>query len=85
MQPIRIVRVDVRGLAASAAEVDALARLALRLRRCGYQLRLVGPSRELLELIDLCGLSEALRFTEAVAADRTAGTDARCSERKSAP
>lgn len=60
MQRPPIVRVDVHGLKADAAEVDALARLALRLRRCGYQLTLLGPSDELRELIDLCGLSGAL-------------------------
>ena len=57
---VPIVRVDVRGVRADAAEVDSLARLALRLRRCGYRLELLRPSDELLELIELCGLSQAL-------------------------
>jgi hypothetical protein len=60
MQRVPIVRVDVRGLRADAAEIDSLARLALRLRRCGYRLELLQPSGELLELIELCGLREAL-------------------------
>lgn len=60
MSPLQIVRVDVHGVKADAAEVDALARLALRLHRCGYQLTLLSPSDELLELIELCGLSDAL-------------------------
>lgn len=60
MQPVPIVRVDVCGVRADAAEVDSLARLALRLRRCGYRLELLEPSDELLDLIDLCGLSLVL-------------------------
>lgn len=60
MQPLSIVRIDVQGVKADAAEVDALARLALRLRRCGCQLMLLSPSEELLELIELCGLGKAL-------------------------
>jgi len=60
MEPVPIVRVDVRGVQADAVEVDSLARLALRLRRCGYRLELLRPSDELLELIELCGLSPVL-------------------------
>jgi ABC-type transporter Mla MlaB component len=45
---------------ADAAALDALARLALRLRRCGYQLKLRDASGELLDLIELAGLSEVL-------------------------
>jgi ABC-type transporter Mla MlaB component len=60
MHPIPTFRVDARGVRADAAEIDSLARLALRLRRCGYRLELLQPSDELLALIELCGLSQAL-------------------------
>ena len=60
MRSLPIVRVEAGGLKADAAAVDALARLALRLRRRGYQLMLGHASRELLDLIELAGLSEAL-------------------------
>jgi ABC-type transporter Mla MlaB component len=60
MHPPRTLTVDVGGLKADAATVDALARLALRLRRRGCHLRLRGPSRELIELIELVGLSDTL-------------------------
>ncbi len=62
--------VDVSGLRADAATVDALARLALRLRRRGYQIRLRHPSRELLELIEFIGLSDTL-LAERVRPDST--------------
>ena len=51
---------DVHALAADALTVDALARLQLAARRAGHDLALHGPSRELLELLDLCGLREVL-------------------------
>ena len=60
MRPLPPVRIDVHDLAADAAAIDALARLALRLRRCGYQLELIRPSRDLLALIELAGLADAL-------------------------
>jgi ABC-type transporter Mla MlaB component len=60
MQSLPIVCLDVADLNADAATVDALARLALRLRRCGYRLELRRPSSELLDLIDLTGLADAL-------------------------
>jgi ABC-type transporter Mla MlaB component len=60
MQPMRTLSVDVGGLKADAATVDALARLAIRLRRLGYHIRLRRPSRELVELIELAGLSDTL-------------------------
>ena len=44
----------------SLVVVDALARLQLRLRRCGSELRLADPPRELAELIELAGLARAL-------------------------
>ena len=40
--------------------VDALARLQLAMRRLGLELRLRDASRELLELLDLAGLTEVL-------------------------
>lgn len=60
MQPLPTVCVDVAGLKVDAALVDLLARLALGLRRRGYRLRLRDPSSELLELIELAGLSSVL-------------------------
>jgi len=42
------------------ALVDGLARLELAARRLGYSIRLHEACVELLELLDLCGLSEAL-------------------------
>lgn len=60
MQRPRTFSVDVGGLKADAATVDALARLALRLRRRGCHLRLRRPSPELLELIEFIGLSDTL-------------------------
>jgi hypothetical protein len=60
MQPCLSLHVDVDGLKADAAAVDALARVALSLRRCGYELRLRHPSAELLALIELAGLTPAL-------------------------
>jgi ABC-type transporter Mla MlaB component len=60
MHSLPIVCLEVSGVKADAAALDALARLALRLRRCGYQLTLRDASRELLDLIELAGLSEVL-------------------------
>jgi ABC-type transporter Mla MlaB component len=60
MQRLPIVCVDVGDLKSDAAALDALARLALRLRRCGYQLTLRHASQELLELIEFAGLSKTL-------------------------
>lgn len=60
MKPLPIVRIDVHDLTADAVAIDSLARLALRLRRCGYRLELIRPSRELLDLIELTGLAGAL-------------------------
>jgi ABC-type transporter Mla MlaB component len=60
MQPLPIVCLEVGGVKADAAALDALARLALRLRRCGYQLKLGHPSLELLGLIELAGLTDVL-------------------------
>jgi ABC-type transporter Mla MlaB component len=54
------VCVDASGLDADAAAVDALARLALLVRRCGCEIRLQNASAELVDLIDLAGLSDVL-------------------------
>ena len=48
-----------------AGTIAALARLQLTARRLGRQVRLRDPSRELRELLDLCGLSEVLRVEPA--------------------
>jgi hypothetical protein len=56
----RVVCIDVARLAADASALDALARLALALGRCGYRLVLKGASPELIDLIAFAGLSQAL-------------------------
>ena len=60
MEPWLPLYVDVDGLKADGVALDALARVALSLRRCGYQLRLRHASAELLELIELAGLTRVL-------------------------
>lgn len=45
---------------ADAAQVDRLARLLLRARREGQELRLVNASPGLLDLIAFCGLADLL-------------------------
>ena len=52
---------DLTGVHATAAAVDALARLALALRRQGARLQLEHASSELVELIGFMGLAEVLR------------------------
>ena len=52
---------DLSGVQPSAVTVDALARLAVALRRQGSRLRLLHASPELVELIDFMGLAEVLR------------------------
>ena len=52
---------DLSGAEATAATVDALARLALSLKRRGSRLLLCHASRDLVELIELMGLAEVLR------------------------
>jgi ABC-type transporter Mla MlaB component len=44
--------------------IDALACLQLTARRLGREVRLRNPSRELLGLLDLCGLSDVLAGVE---------------------
>jgi ABC-type transporter Mla MlaB component len=56
-----VLRYEVAGVAADAASIDTLARLALVARRHGCELRLSGASPELLSLIALVGLAEVLR------------------------
>jgi anti-anti-sigma regulatory factor len=48
------------GAAANLTAVHALACLALTARRLGCQVQLRSPSRELADLIELCGLTEVL-------------------------
>lgn len=54
------VACDASVLEAELAAVDALARLALAVRRRGGWLRVSGASPELRELVELCGLTERL-------------------------
>jgi anti-anti-sigma regulatory factor len=56
----RTIVCDVGFLAVDATTIDALARLQLASRRLGHELQLCGVSRELVELIELCGLSGVL-------------------------
>ena len=51
---------DVRGVEPDAVTVDALARLQLAARRHGCRVRLCNASSELLELVDLMGLTNVL-------------------------
>ena len=52
---------DLSGVQPSAATIEALARLAVALRRQGSRLRLRHASPELIELIEFMGLAEVLR------------------------
>ena len=56
----RVALCDVRGVAADAVAVDALARLQLGARRHGCRVYLRGGSRELLELVAAMGLRDVL-------------------------
>jgi hypothetical protein len=40
--------------------IDALARLRLAGKRLGFEVRVVDPAEDLLELLELCGLVEVL-------------------------
>jgi hypothetical protein len=51
-----VVLYDVSRVPPDAATVDALARMLLDARRCGYGVRLCNASPQLLELIDFMGL-----------------------------
>jgi hypothetical protein len=61
---------DVDGLEPTLGSIDALARVQLAARRSGLELRLRHASRDLLGLIELVGLTEALP-----AADDFSGPD----------
>jgi ABC-type transporter Mla MlaB component len=52
---------EVRGVAADAVAVDALAHLALAARRSRCEVRLRGASQQMLELVELAGLGDVLR------------------------
>ena len=54
------MEIDVSTFAPDLGSIDLLARLHLRAQRRGYRLRLRNASRELLDLIALAGLTEAL-------------------------
>jgi hypothetical protein len=54
------VRVCVAGLTADVTTVAALARLTLLAQRRDARIRFLGASAELMELIELCGLSVCL-------------------------
>lgn len=56
-----VVVCDVRGLAADAVTVDALARLQLTARRLGRRIRLHGSSPELDRLLSFVGLADVVR------------------------
>jgi ABC-type transporter Mla MlaB component len=55
---------DVTGMAADAVVVDALCRLQLGAKHWGCAVRLRNASRELLELVTLCGLDDVIRAEE---------------------
>jgi anti-anti-sigma regulatory factor len=57
-----IVCVDLRLAPAELRAVDALARLVVAARQLGVELRLAGASDDLRDLIELAGLSGALRL-----------------------
>jgi ABC-type transporter Mla MlaB component len=57
---VEVLRCDVTDVAADAIAVDALARLALTLRRQGSRLELCGASEELRALVAFMGLAEVL-------------------------
>lgn len=56
----RTLPVDATGLDADAPTLDALARIQLAARRCGFEVRLRGSSPELRELIGFAGLDAVL-------------------------
>jgi ABC-type transporter Mla MlaB component len=56
-----VLRCELTAVACDAVAVDALARLALSARRGGSEVRLCEASEELVELIELMGLTDVLR------------------------
>ena len=65
------IAVDVGGVKAEVVALDVLARLQLIARRCGYRIVLERASPELVELIELAGLSQVLEVNP-VRSDSTA-------------
>jgi hypothetical protein len=59
-RPSRVL-CDVRALAPDALTIDVLARLQLAARRAGQEVALRGASLELLELLELFGVTGVLR------------------------
>ena len=55
-----VVGCDVSGVDADAVTVDALARVQLAARRCDCRVELRHASRDLLELVELMGLTHVL-------------------------
>jgi ABC-type transporter Mla MlaB component len=55
-----VLRCEVAGVAANAAAIDALARLALLARRNGCELQICGASEDLRSLIAFVGLAGVL-------------------------
>jgi hypothetical protein len=55
-----VVFCEVSGVDCDAVTVDALARLQLAARRAGCQVLLRGACSELLDLVELMGLTEVL-------------------------
>jgi hypothetical protein len=55
-----VLYVDAAGLAADCGAIDGLARIALDARRRGIAIRVGRASPELLDLIELAGLSDVL-------------------------
>lgn len=56
----RVLRVDAADIGADAVALDALARLSLAARRCGFRVIVQDASPDLAGLIELAGLSQAL-------------------------
>jgi ABC-type transporter Mla MlaB component len=55
-----VIRCDVAGVEPDAVTVDALARLQLAAKQRGCEVRLCSGSAELLELVELIGLTHVL-------------------------
>jgi len=55
-----VLGVDATDLGDDAVTLDALARLALTARRCGFRVVVRDASPELVDLIELAGLTETL-------------------------
>jgi hypothetical protein len=67
---LRLLTCDVAALTeADLATVDDLARLQLIARRLGMTVRLRDASRELRELLDLAGLGDVVRCSDALSVE----------------